>query len=46
MRATRKVGEIPCAANYSGTYNDVAAGQSHVSNNGHEYADTTHIGMA
>jgi hypothetical protein len=37
MRATRKAGEVPCAADYSGTYNAVAAGQSH---NGREHTMT------
>jgi len=34
MRATRKAGEVPCAAYHGGTYDAVAAGQSHVSSNG------------
>ena len=36
MRATRKAGEVPCAADYSGTYNAVAAGQCHASSNGRD----------
>ncbi len=31
MRATREVGEVPCAAEYGGTYDEVAVGKSHVS---------------
>lgn len=27
MRATRKTGDVPCAADYRGTYNTVAAGE-------------------
>ena len=34
MRATREAGEVPRTADYSGTYNDVAAGQCDVSING------------
>ena len=40
MRATRKAGEVPRAANYSGTYNAVAAGRCHVSGNGREHTMT------
>jgi hypothetical protein len=40
LRATRKAGEVPCAAEYSGTYNAVAVGQCHVSSNGYEHTIT------
>jgi hypothetical protein len=40
MRATRKAGEVPSAADYSGTYNDVAAGRCHASSNGREHTMT------
>lgn len=36
MRATCKAGEVPCAAEYSTTYNDVTARQCHVSSHGGE----------
>jgi hypothetical protein len=40
MWATRKAREVPCAAEHSTAYNDVAAGQSHTSGNGREQTIT------
>ena len=47
MRATREAGEVPCAAEYSGTDDAVAAEENHVSGSGWGACDfRAHIGMA